>query len=192
MESILEKIAAFADLAHGDQQRKYADEKYIQHPLRVMKTCQSYGYPLPILAAAILHDVLEDTNTTPQKIKEFLSTIMNEKDANRTLALVIELTDVYTKDRYPRLNRRRRKTKEAMRMETISAEAQTVKYADIVDNVRGITEHDPDFAPVYLNECKLLSEKMKKGNSELRKKTMEVLEKEIAQLKTKDPSHEQS
>ena len=183
MEVILEKITAFADQAHADQKRKYAEERYIQHPLRVMKTCQDLGFPLPVLAAAILHDVLEDTDITVQQLKDFLLTVMKEKDVNRTLALVIELTDIYTKDRYPGMNRRRRKIKEADRMEKISAEAQTIKYADIIDNSKAITEHDPDFAQVYLNECKILLEKMKKGNKELRQKAIEVIDKELDQLK---------
>lgn len=186
MEAILKKIAAFADNAHGDQKRKYADERYIEHPLRVMKICKNQGYPLPVLAAAILHDVVEDTDTTPTEIKEFLLTVMNETEASSTLDLVIELTDVYTKHQYPRLNRRGRKTREATRMENISAEAQTVKYADIIDNAREIVEHDPDFAPVFLRECLGLVKKMKKGNKELREEAVKVLEEEMERLRTLD------
>ena len=184
MELILEKIAVFADEAHGDQRRKYADERYIRHPLRVMRTCQSHGYSLPVLAAAILHDVLEDTHTTPQEIREFLSTLMSETDTNHSLTLVTELTDIYTKERYPGMNRRKRKSKEAARIERISAEAQTIKYADIIDNVSGIAEQDADFAPVFLRECNTLLEKMLMGNNELRKQAMEIIAKEMDKLKT--------
>ena len=186
METILKKIAAFADKAHGDQKRKYAEERYIEHPLRVMRTCKSYGYPLPVLAAAILHDVLEDTNTTPKQIKDLLLSVMNEGDASHTLDLVIELTDVYTKHQYPRHNRRKRKTMEATRMEIISEEAQTIKYADIIDNAREITNHDNEFAPVYLRENRMLIQKMKNGNANLREKAIEVLKKEMRQLKVQE------
>lgn len=186
MELILKKIAAFADKAHGDQQRKYADERYIGHPLRVMKTCQDYGYPLPVLAAAILHDVLEDTETTAEQIREFLFGVLSETDAHHTLALVIELTDVYTKYEYPRMNRQKRKAKEANRIEGISAEAQTIKYADIIDNTKGIAEQDADFAPVFLKECNTLLLKMNKGNKELRDQAIGILTNEIEQLKTND------
>lgn len=182
METTLKKIAAFADKAHGDQKRKYADERYIEHPLRVMRICKSYGYPLPVLAAAILHDVLEDTHTTARQIKDHLLSVMNEKDASHTLDLVLELTDVYTKHQYPRINRRKRKRMEADRMEIISEEAQTIKYADILDNAREIANHDHDFAPVYLRECRMLIQKMKKGNINLREETIEVLKKEMKQL----------
>jgi (p)ppGpp synthase/HD superfamily hydrolase len=186
METILKKISSFADAAHGDQKRKYADERYVQHPIRVMKTCQQYGYPLPVLAAAILHDVLEDTDVTRGQIKEFLLTILNETDTNHTLSLVTELTDVYSKDQYPKLNRQQRKAREARRLEKVSAEAQTIKYADLIDNANGIVEHGADFAPVFLREGNALLGKMKKGNNELREKAIEVIAKEMKQLGTQD------
>lgn len=186
MDTILNQIATFADRAHGDQQRKYAEERYIEHPLRVMKICRHYGYRLPVLAAAILHDVLEDTNTTPRQIKKFLLTVMNEGAASHTLGLVIELTDVYTKQDYPRLSRRKRKAREVARLENTSAEAQTVKYADIIDNAREIVEHDPDFAPVFLRECRALVDKMKKGDHELRERAIQVIKEEMEHLRTHD------
>jgi guanosine-3',5'-bis(diphosphate) 3'-pyrophosphohydrolase len=186
VETILKKIVAFADAAHGDQRRKYADERYVEHPIRVMMTCQHYGYPLPVLAAAILHDVLEDTDVTQEQMKEFLITVMNETDINLTLSLVTELTDVYTKDKYPWMNRRQRKGKEADRLEKVSADAQTIKYGDIIDNARGIVEHGADFAPVFLKECTALLKKMEKGNKELHQKAIEVVAREMDQLKTQD------
>ena len=182
MEEILDKIAAFADRAHGDQKRKYADEKYIEHPWRVMNICRNYGYPLPVLAAALLHDVLEDTDTTPHEIKEFLLTVMNEQKTRHTLDLVNELTDIYTKARYPGLNRRKRKAREADRLEKTSSEAQTIKYADIIDNSKEIGEHDADFAPVFLRECRTLLNRMTRGNKQLREEAIEILEKEMEHL----------
>jgi len=186
METILKKIAAFADKAHGKQQRKYADERYIEHPLRVMRICKSYGYTLPVLAAAILHDVVEDTKTTTKEIREFLSTIMKEADVDHALELVIELTDVYTKHQYPKYNRHKRKTMEADRLELISAEAQTIKYADIIDNARDAAKNAADFAPVYLRECRILLQKMKKGNTNLREEAIGLLKKEMKQLKMQE------
>ena len=186
MEVILKKITSFADAAHGDQKRKYADERYVQHPIRVMHTCQQLGYPLPVLAAAILHDVLEDTEVTQEQTREFLLTIMNEADTDQTISLVKELTDVYTKEKYPQLNRQKRRAKEANRLEKISADAQTIKYGDIIDNAKDVVEHGADFAPVLLKEYDALLMKMKNGNQELRQKAIEIVSKEIEHLKLKD------
>ena len=60
-DEILKQVHDYAEKAHGNQMRKYADERYIVHPERVMKICQEYSDKLPIMSAALLHDVLEDT-----------------------------------------------------------------------------------------------------------------------------------
>ena len=182
MDAILSQVIGFADRAHGDQQRKYADEPYIEHPIRVMKLCRERGYPLPVLAAAVLHDVLEDTDTDTHAIKEFLLSVIDENDAQRTLQFVIALTDVYIKSDYPRLSRRKRKAREAERLSQTSAEAQTIKYADIIDNCREIVEQDTDFAPVFLKECRQLLNKMENGDVELRRQATSIVEKGIEGL----------
>jgi guanosine-3',5'-bis(diphosphate) 3'-pyrophosphohydrolase len=176
MDSVLEKIRDFADKAHGNQQRKYTPERYIVHPVRVMEMCRSYTSELSVLAAALLHDVVEDTPVGEKDIQAFLVTVMNEEEARETTGLVIELTDIYTKAAYPRWNRRKRKTKEAERIGQTSDKAQTIKYADIIDNCKEIVEHDPDFAGVFLRECRSLLNAMPDGNADLRKEAFQTVE----------------
>src|SRR4051812_22117881 len=115
MEEILEKVKNFADEAHGDQLRKYSPERYIVHPIRVMETCRNYDSRLPVLAAALLHDVLEDTEVDSDALSDFLKSVMDANDAKMTLTLVKELTDIYTKEDYPQSNRKQRKAKELER-----------------------------------------------------------------------------
>ena len=182
MEMILEQVKAFADNAHGDQQRKYSTDRYIVHPVRVMETCKRYTSSLSLLAAALLHDVLEDTSVSRDELLGYLRTLMNEKDAVHTTDLVTELTDVYIKASYPGLNRRTRKTKEKERMKLISAEAQTIKYADIMDNCREIAGEDADFAPLYLRECKALLGTMTRGNKDLQEEALLVVEEQLRQI----------
>jgi (p)ppGpp synthase/HD superfamily hydrolase len=165
----LEKIQHFADAAHGDQMRKYAPERYIAHPLRVMHLCRAFTTDETILASALLHDVLEDTEVTAEEIRTFLLPLLGEKGTEKTLHLVAELTDVYVKRNYPHWNRRKRKQMECERMAGISPEAQTVKYADILDNCREIVGHDPSFARVFLRECKHLLKCMTRGDPQLYK-----------------------
>jgi guanosine-3',5'-bis(diphosphate) 3'-pyrophosphohydrolase len=134
-----------------------------------MNTCRNYTEDISVLAAAILHDVLEDTSVSKEELLEFLNGVMNSDDANRTMTLVVELTDIYTKKNYPRINRRVRKQKEAERLSLTSVHAQTIKYADILDNT-DVTSHDPDFAIVYLRESEVLLDRMENGHPELREK----------------------
>ena len=176
MKEILEKVTTFADQAHGEQKRKYTPERYIVHPVRVMKICANYTNELPVLASALLHDVLEDTKVGKKEMTEFLLRIMSKEEATRTTDLVVELSDVYTKAAYPRWNRRKRKRKEAERIQKTSGESQTVKYADIIDNCKEIVEHDPDFAGLFLLECKSLLRVMQNGNAELRSEAVTTVD----------------
>ncbi len=167
MEGVLEKVRAFADQAHGKQARWYTQERYIVHPVRVMEICREYTTDEAILADALLHDVLEDTPVNKEELTRFLLTVMETEEAIRTVDLVEELTDVYVKSNYPALNRQKRKTREAARLEKTSAAAQTVKYADILDNSVEITRHDPQFARLFLREGKDFLSRMTKGDQRL-------------------------
>jgi guanosine-3',5'-bis(diphosphate) 3'-pyrophosphohydrolase len=184
MDKILEQVKEFADKAHGDQKRKYTSERYIVHPERVTKLCQQYTSSIPVLAAALLHDVLEDTRVTKTDLHNFLLFVISKEDAKQTTQLVVELTDIYTKSKYPRLNRKRRKQKEANRIEKTSPDAQTVKYSDIIDNCKEIVVHDPEFAHVFLMECKMLLKIIPNGNAELYHKATETVDHCLKQVPT--------
>lgn len=189
-EDIIERVCAYADAAHGPQQRKYTPERYIVHPVRVMELCRKHSDDLPVLCAALLHDVLEDTPVEPPEMEQFLRTLMNEEEAGRTLKLVIELTDVYIKKDYPQWNRRKRKSAEADRISGTSADAQTIKYADIIDNCKEIVLHDPDFGRLFLRECKGLLQRMKKGDADLYKQARDMVEKGLQALSEKRENKE--
>lgn len=178
-EAILKKVRDFADKAHGEQMRKYSPERYIVHPVRVMDTCRIYIDSLPVLAAALLHDILEDTETNADEIFDFLSKLMSYHQAKKTLKIVVELTDIYTHKDYPQWNRDKRKAMETKRLSKISAEAQTVKYADIIDNSREIIINDPEFANRYLKECRSILSVTGKGNKILHKQALETINTEL-------------
>lgn len=187
---MLDKIIEFTDQAHGEQTRKYTPDRYIVHPVRVMEICREYTDDMAVLAAALLHDVLEDTPTTAQELKKFLIPLMGEAMSIRTVDLVIELTDVYIKKDYPHWNRRKRKQMEKERMEKTSPTAQTIKYADILDNCMEIVKHDPSFARVFLSECKGLLKSMTKGNPVLHERALSVIEANLEELKKRNSKKE--
>lgn len=180
---ILEKVQEFARKAHGNQQRKFEPEPYVTHLIRVKKLCEQYTNDITILAAALLHDTLEDTPVTGNEILEFLTPLLGEEDAKRTRHFVVELTDVYIKKNYPQWNRRTRKSKEAERLALVSAGAQTIKYADIIDNSLTIVNADDDFVRTYLSEAKALLHKMESGNESLRTRALITVEDCLAILK---------
>jgi (p)ppGpp synthase/HD superfamily hydrolase len=142
----------FASYYHKDQSRKYTGEKYIVHPIAVADAIETglkeLGFDPTYIERftipAILHDVLEDTTGTYQQITEVFYGDVAE--------IVLELTDVFTKDRYPCFNRSIRKNLENRRIMNVSFESKIIKFCDIMDNVISITEHDKGFAVNYIAE----------------------------------------
>ena len=182
MEDILQKVTAFAGQAHGDQRRKFVDEPYINHPVRVMEICRQYNSTIEVLTAALLHDVLEDTTASVEEIKTFLLIIMDEENTLHTIKLVEELTDIYTKKQYPNWNRRERKAKETERLNKTSSEAQTIKYADIIDNSSDIKNSKDNFAMVFLLDCRSLLKTITKGDNRVYEKAVKTVEQCIKEL----------
>jgi guanosine-3',5'-bis(diphosphate) 3'-pyrophosphohydrolase len=172
---VLESIIRFTDQAHGEQLRKYTHDRYIVHPVRVMQTCQQYSHDPAVLAAALLHDVLEDTPVTKETIQEFLLTQLTLEETDRAIQYVVELTDIFIKANFPGMNRKKLKEKEAERLSLVSPEAQTIKYADIMDNSVNIVFHDQNFGYIYLKEAEAFLSKMTKGNPVLRERAIHMV-----------------
>ena len=109
-----------------------------------------------MLAAAWLHDTVEDTGVTILDIQiEF---------GNEVAALVSWLTDVSTPEQG---NRAVRKAVDREHTAMAPAAAQTVKLADLISNSRSIMAHDPAFAKIYLEEKRMLLEVLTRGDATL-------------------------
>jgi (p)ppGpp synthase/HD superfamily hydrolase len=141
----IETAEDFANEAHAGQVRKYTGEPYFNHVYKVAQDVLAWCEDENIYMAALLHDVVEDTEVTGEDIFNLFGEEIAE--------LVYELTDHFTKENYPHLNRAERKKLEADRMSKIPQDAKLIKYCDIADNAYSILEHDLGFAPVFLREC---------------------------------------
>lgn len=140
----VEKALRFIADRHGDQKRKYTGEPYWIHPQKVALLVSNLTSDEDVIIGALLHDVVEDTDTTLAEIyAEF---------GDRVGQLVFELTDKFTRERYPKMPRKDRKAREARRMRDISFEAKLIKICDIMDNASTIGVYDPDFAKVWVPE----------------------------------------
>ena len=60
---------------------------------------------------------------------------------------------------------------------------QTVKLADLIDNLDGISNAAPGFARKYLNEKQQQLEVLSLGHSDLRKRVQNIIQRELANLK---------
>lgn len=136
--------------------RKYTNEPYIVHPKEVARLVSNVDHDSNMIAAAWLHDVVEDANVKLNTIRRIFG--------NDIATLVDELTDRVS---LATGNRARRVALNTERLAKISGRAQTIKYADIACNVRDIALHDPDFCKVYVEEKKRALQVMTQGNSNL-------------------------
>lgn len=150
-------VLDFANSAHRGQKRKYTGEDYIEHPIAVALAVREQfwhdsDHDRNMVCAALLHDVLEDTDVDHAQLRAFLHRTVDVNSAEQILKWVVELTDVYTKEDFEYLNRAERKRREAERLSSVSYEAQCIKRADIHDNSLSINDHDPKFAAVFNSE----------------------------------------
>lgn len=155
---LVPRAQAFAAAAHAavGQVRKYTFAPYIEHPAAVAKIVQTVPHTAEMVAAAWLHDVVEDTGVTSQQIAAEFGTAVGE--------LVFWLTD---QSRPEDGNREARKAIDRAHSAAAPPEAQTIKLADLIDNTASIKEHDPGFAEVYRREKRQLLEVMTKGDPAL-------------------------
>ncbi len=150
-----EKAKLFAIAAHTSigQVRKFDGGPYHTHVLRVAELVHTRTEDQEILAAACLHDVLEDVEpNNPEFSRERILLEFGQ----RVLDLVVELTDVYTKENHPDKNRKTRKELEAQRLAKVSEEAKLIKRADLHDNNQSIL--GTSFEKTWLREKARLDE----------------------------------
>ncbi len=161
--TIVERARVFATAAHAavGQLRKYTFEPYIVHPREVAGIVAEAGGTPEMIAAAWLHDTVEDTGVTIETIREEFGPEVAE--------LVGWLTDV---SRPEQGNRAVRKAIDRAHTASAPAAAQTIKLADLIANTRSILEHDAEFARVYLAEKRALLEVMTKGDTRLRERAL--------------------
>lgn len=124
---------SFAAKKHRQQKRKGADqEPYINHPLEVVNLLTSVGKveDFDILIAAVLHDTIEDTETTAAEITELFG-------AN-VCQMVLELTDDKS------LPKETRKQLQIEHAPHISNGAKQIKLCDKISNIRDVSKNPPD------------------------------------------------
>lgn len=157
----LSEALAFASEAHANQRRKGpAQEPYINHLIEVMDLVAhaTDGDDLDLMIAALLHDVLEDTHHTREDVEA--------RFGARVAAIVVANSDNM---RLPKPERQRRRI-EAMAHK--STDAQIVKIADVISNVRAIAVSAPagwtaDKRQSYVDACRKLVDAGRGANTKL-------------------------
>ena len=161
---LINKAKMLAGKAHEGQFRKYSGMPYIVHPIEVATIIQTVEHSDEMIAAALLHDVVEDTEYSFEDIA---------KEVSPEVAKLVEgLTDV---SKPQDGNRKVRKALDKDHLAKQNAEVQTIKLADVISNSQDIKANDPSFAKVYIEEMKALLEVLDKGNKTLYAKAKEIV-----------------
>lgn len=130
--SLIIAALSFASEKHRDQRRKDQEATpYINHPIEVARLLHEVGGITDgaTLAAALLHDTVEDTDTT----SDCLLDLFGEEVA----ALVMECSDDKT------LAKEVRKQQQIEHAPKISSKAKQIKLADKISNVRDMGHSPP-------------------------------------------------
>lgn len=130
-DSVFERAIIFAANAHAGAKRKGTDIPYIVHPLEAAAIASTMTSDKEVLAAAVLHDVLEDTAATAEELKELFG------------CRVAELVQNETEDK--RRDRPARETWKLRKQEMLdflvneaSYEAKILALSDKLSNLRSI------------------------------------------------------
>ena len=169
------KAIRFAADKHRDQRRKGEDASpYINHPIAVAGILAENGVTdLVVLQAAVLHDTVEDTETTADELIAGFGEEVAE--------VVLEVTDDKS------LRKQERKRLQIQRAPGLSPRAKLVKLGDKIDNVRDVTHRPPsdwslDRRRDYLEWTRLVVEGCRGAHPGLERLYDEALEEGLREL----------
>ena len=159
---LVRRAYAFAEHAHRGQRRKDG-QAYISHPVRVARVLAALGYSEEVLAAALLHDVVEDSDTTLDQLRE--------KFGGEVGGLVGAMTDDEEIGDY-----RERKAEHRERMAAAPVEAMAIYGADKLINSKTLRAAYAEEGDAVRDEFKVPLELK-----------LEIWEKDLELLREKAP-----
>jgi len=152
-KELVGKAKEFATSCHKNQNRKFDGKPYITHPAAVASLVDQYGGTPEMIAAAWLHDVVEDCGVSVRDlIAEFGTDVFG---------LVWELTN--PKD----LNKSKKAEYLLDKMNTMSSDALTIKLCDRLNNVSDFQTAPQGFVKKYAPETKFILDGLASGGRPL-------------------------
>jgi len=177
----------FAAQKHRDQRRKDRNASpYINHPIEVAYTLSAVGAVTDsvTLRAAILHDTIEDTETTSDELNQLFGAEIS--------LLVQEISDDTS------LPKERRKQLQIERAQGISDKAKLIRLADKICNVRDVTHTPPaqwtverrraylDWTEEVVSGCRGVNEELERCYDDVLRRGREVLSDVLHEGSTSD------
>ncbi|MBT1509431.1 HD domain-containing protein [Bradyrhizobium sp. SRL28] len=139
MEPLVRKAHAFAAKAHAGVFRMFSGEPYVEHPMRVAAMLAELGFDPDVVAAGVLHDVIEDCPVSEAELAAEFSP--------RIAALVVEVTNP---EKIPGMSKAARLAGIVQHLAASSYAGASIKLADMLDNSSNVSSVAPEFAKGYL------------------------------------------
>ncbi|MDX2180810.1 MAG: bifunctional (p)ppGpp synthetase/guanosine-3',5'-bis(diphosphate) 3'-pyrophosphohydrolase [Bryobacteraceae bacterium] len=133
--NLLDRAHEFARERHGDQRRKLGD-LYITHPIAVAEILVDQQMDMPCLVVALLHDLLEDTNTKAAEIRERFG-----EEVARAVEGVTKIGKLHF---YSREDRQAESVRKMLLAMVSDIRVVIVKFADRLHNLRTLSVFDEE------------------------------------------------
>lgn len=177
--NVVDYADLYAERAHRDQIRKWTGRPYIEHPRRVANIlCDAneregggtHGYLPAEIAAALLHDVIEDCGVTYEQLAE---------DFGPYIAQIVRALSNPPKSDRKSVNRQQRKQEDRDRLAGENWLIQSIKLADRIDNLQDMEDccGDKGFLVLYRQESRLLLDSLTKADPRLRERLGDLLKR---------------
>tara|TARA_R110002012_G_scaffold315781_1_gene530072 strand:+ start:423 stop:1061 length:639 start_codon:yes stop_codon:yes gene_type:complete len=185
------KLGKYIEGKFEGVKRKFTEIPYTYHLYNVAQLAHShdiyFGYEI-----GLCHDLYEDTDTQPHELIESMVNMGYDKyDAQFVSDCVVALSKVYTGAQWTHIDDETKVGLETQRILLADNVCQSIKYCDIIDNIRynipfdkmykREKQHSLDdmtkFILSYLPKKKLQLDMMKQGNKALRELALEYMEK---------------
>lgn len=145
-DKILQTALELCVAAHSNQKRRYTGAPYAFHPIRLATRAKQHGVPDHVVAALLLHDLVEDC---PQISREQIAAVAG------VLELVLEVTNPSKGSELPRAERKKMDREHVAKA---SFWGKYIKLLDRIDNIQEMDQADNDFKILYARESLLLAE----------------------------------
>lgn len=151
-----DKAISFAIHKHGSATRKFGNSPYVVHPISVAMRLASMNAGDDVVVAALLHDTIEDTETTLDEIEAEFGTIVKN--------LVVEVTS--DKAAIAAIDSPNAKGDYLVaKMNSMSPDAFLIKLADRENNVSDLGTSDIDFSLKYSRSTHYILCRLRKTRS---------------------------
>lgn len=148
----------FAAKAHAGQTRKFSGEPYIVHPVAVARLAARFGLSEDAQVAAVLHDVVEDTEVSIEEVRDFFGpdvALMVWGLTNAKTRLAAAQVNI-------QLNRAARKAIDRDFLRAQGAEVRALKLLDLAHNLSD-WPRDDSFLDLFLDEAAQLHSAIQEG-----------------------------